>query len=139
MTAGLRAITYFVGSRGRVFKPGDLVPGEVLDTITRPGLVEGHPPAPDQSDTPPAGSVPPPAPNGSIDGTGADDGTGGPPAPPAIEVPDGPIPAVMAWIHAAEDQPGRVARAQAALDAENAKGDEARSTLVADLRAVLEA
>lgn len=48
-------------------------------------------------------------------------------APPAGDVPDGSISDVLDWVG---DDP---ARARAALDAEQAKGDKARSTLVAKL------
>lgn len=53
-----------------------------------------------------------------------------PPGPDPDAVPDGTIAVVLDWV--ANDP----ARAQRALEAEEARGDKARSTLVADLVAI---
>jgi len=52
------------------------------------------------------------------------------PPPAADAPPDGTIPAVMAWVA------GDPARARTALDAEVAKGDAARKTLMANLEEI---
>lgn len=60
---------------------------------------------------------------------------GGPETPPGGdggEVPNGTVADVMAWVG---DDPDRARRA---LDAENAKGDKARSTLAATLTSIVE-
>lgn len=63
------------------------------------------------------------------DGPGVDlDGDG---------VPEGNAHQVVDWVN--EDGADRIARAQLALDAENAKGDTARKGLTADLQKILEA
>lgn len=51
----------------------------------------------------------------------------------APEVPDGNIDTVLAWVEDGLEDDTTEVRARAALDAELAKGDKARSTLVARL------
>lgn len=48
------------------------------------------------------------------------------------EVPSGTIPGILAWVDGDPDRAGR------ALAAEQDKGDKARSTLVADLAAIVD-
>jgi hypothetical protein len=55
-----------------------------------------------------------------------------PDEPPADEVPDAAIPVVMAWV---DGDPDRAVRA---LTFEQGKGERARSTLVADLTALIQ-
>jgi hypothetical protein len=55
-----------------------------------------------------------------------------PDEPPADEVPDAAIPAVLAWVDGDPD------RAVQALTFEQGKGERARSTLVADLTALIQ-
>lgn len=113
MTAGYVTVETNVaeGSRARIDIPrGAELPADVTDADVQALLHRGHITLVDEQPDKPATE---------------------PAAPDAV--PDGTIPAVIDWVAGDKD------RAQRALDAEQAKGEAARTTLVNQLQQLLAA
>lgn len=102
-------------------------------------LVEGYHAPPPPGDTAPETSSDATEPGSEDTSSGdGDDGSQG----DELVVPDGTVDDVLGWVHGGPEPEGDPAdgwedRAAAALEAEHAKGDKARSTLVERLTSIL--